>query len=42
MFAFLKKASEVTIFAPISGRIIDLSQVPDEVFSKGWLVMELL
>lgn len=34
MFAFLKKASEVTIFAPISGRIIDLSQVQDEVFSK--------
>jgi len=36
MFKFLKKAkaSEVTLYAPISGRLMDLSEVPDEVFAN--------
>ena len=34
MFEFLKKGIEVKIIAPISGRIRDITEVPDEVFSQ--------
>ncbi len=34
MFGFLKKKTTKKIFAPVSGRILDITEVPDEVFSK--------
>lgn len=34
MLGFFKKTIEIDIFAPISGKIIDIIEVPDEVFSQ--------
>ena len=31
---FKKKETVVTIYAPINGKVIDLSEVPDEAFAK--------
>ncbi|HHW68309.1 PTS sugar transporter subunit IIA [Defluviitalea raffinosedens] len=33
MFGFLKKSIEVYIVAPVSGKLMDITEVPDEVFS---------
>lgn len=42
MFHFLKKNFELT--APIDGEIIDLSQVPDQIFSgkMAGMVLQLI
>ncbi|NLM72789.1 MAG: PTS glucose transporter subunit IIA [Clostridiaceae bacterium] len=34
MFGIFKKSTKQKLYAPVSGRILDISEVPDEVFSK--------
>jgi PTS system glucose-specific IIA component len=34
MFGFLKKNIEVYIVSPVSGKLMDITEVPDEVFSS--------
>jgi sugar PTS system EIIA component len=37
MFNFFKKAKELKIYAPVSGKVIPLAEVPDPVFSQKML-----
>ncbi len=34
MFGFLKRQKDVEIYSPVSGKIIDLDEVPDPVFAQ--------
>ncbi len=35
MLNFLKKNKIITVLAPMSGRIVELKEIPDETFSQG-------
>lgn len=37
MFDFLKKKGESKLFAPVTGRLVSLSEVADEVFASGMM-----
>lgn len=37
MGLFSKKVKKINIYAPVDGKVIKLSEIPDEVFSEGML-----
>lgn len=37
MFGFLKKKKDVSLYAPVGGRCMELKDVPDKVFSTGMM-----
>lgn len=37
MFGFLSKNTEINLYAPVTGKVMKLNNVPDEVFASGMM-----